>query len=298
MNSYQFTAIEYAIQIIDQDIKQILDLDKISREVGLSKYHLHRLFRSITGKPLMSYVRGRKLSASLKELIDTDLNIIDISNEYQFEHEQSYIRAFKQMFDITPAQYRKSKAEIPIQQKIDTNNLNNVGQGLIIEPRMCMKPRFYIQGIMAEIVHEKNLTDRDTNKLAEKFQDVYLPAVENKVDDEVYIGYVSYTQNPGYSNYYMPSVEVSKLNQVDLPFVTVEIPTNDYAVFRYIGLHSPYDVTFATLRDLYEYINCWKSDTSYMQAAPYHFERMNLRTCSRTYCEMDIYVPIITGKIR
>lgn len=296
MNEKQFEAIEDAVAIIDKDIKQVLDLDSISREVGISKYHLHRLFKSITGKTLMAYVRRRRLSSSLNELINSNLNIIDISNEYHFEHEQSYIRAFKQMFDITPAQYRRLKYELPIEQKIDTYHMRSIGQGLMIEPRMCIRPAFYIQGITDEIVHDKNLVDRDTNKLVEMFQNIYFPQIENKANDHIYIGYVMYTQNPQYSNHYISSIEVTKMNTVEPPFVVREIPTHEYAVFRYVGLHSPYEVTYATLMDLYDYIEKWKADSDYIQADAFHFERMDLETCSENYCEMDIYVPIMIQK--
>jgi AraC family transcriptional regulator len=125
MNDNQFSAIENTIETIEKEIKNFLNLDRLSEEAGISKYHLHRLFKSITEKSLMSYVRDRKLSLSLTDLINTNLNIIDIANEYQFKHEQSYIRAFKQKFNITPAQYRKIQCEMPIEQKIDINYLCN-----------------------------------------------------------------------------------------------------------------------------------------------------------------------------
>lgn len=292
MNKEQFEAIKDAIYIIDKDIKRELDLDSISKKVGISKYHLHRLFKSITGKPLMSYVRGRRLSLSIKELLGTDLKIIDISNEYHFEHEQSYIRAFKQMFHITPAQYRKQKQELPIEQRVDTNFLSSIGQGILVQPRMCLKPGFFIKGLRSQIVHEKNLVDMDTNRQAELFEKEYLPYIDNAVDKNVYIGYTSYTDNHSYSNFYTSSIEVEGTEKTE-PLLTVhKIPTNEYAVFRYIGLHSPYEVTFATLRDLYLYIGQWKLDTSYVQSNPYHFERMDLKVCGKKYCEMDIYVPI------
>lgn len=276
-------------------MRQPLDLEKVSEQVGLSKYYLHRLFKSITGKKLISYVRGRRLSASLKELIDTDLNIIDISSEYQFEHEQSYIRAFREQFHVTPAQYRKNQTEVPIEQKIDVSHLKQIGQGILIEPKMCRRPVFYLQGIQQEIVHQKNKTDRDTNRQAEKFQKVYLPQMKYKKDENIYFGYVIYTSHPEYSNYYVTAVEVQKMCAVDLPLRTYEIPANEYAVFRYVGLHSPYEVTYATLESLYNHIDDWKKNTDYRQAAPYHFERMDLKVCSDSYCEMDIYVPVLAG---
>ena len=124
MNNDQISSIKNTIENIEREIKNDINLDQLSNEVGISKYHLHRLFKSLTDKSLMSYVRGRKLSCSLNDLSNTDLNIIDIANEYHFEHEQSYIRAFKQQFNMTPSQYRKSKCEILIEPKIDINHMH------------------------------------------------------------------------------------------------------------------------------------------------------------------------------
>lgn len=292
MNNDQISAIEEAIQIIDEEIKQPLDLDRLSKKVGISKYHLHHLFKSITGKPLMSYARGRRLSMSITDLINTDLNIIDIASEYQFEHEQSYIRAFKQRFNITPSQYRKSQCEMPIEQKIDTNHLRHIGQGLMIEPQMCIRPEFYVQGIQKEIVHEENLMNKVANKLVEEFQTIYLPLIDNRIDCDTYIGLVLYAGNSEYSNYYVPSVVVTPTNKVVPPFVSYKIPMQEYAVFRYIGLHSPFDISYVTLKALYDFIDEWKIGTAYRQAEPFHFEKINLNTCCKSYCEMDIYIPI------
>lgn len=292
MNEKQISAIRAAVDIIEERLKGNMDLDTLSTEVGISKYHLHHLFKSITGLSLMAYVRGRKLSASAKELISTDLHIIDIANEYQFKHEQSYTRAFRRRFGINPSQYRGSKCELPVEQKVDTNHLSALGQGLVIQPRMCLKPEFYVQGIQKEIVHSENLNTATANQLAREFQRTYLPKMKHVVDDKVYYGLVRYADKPVHSNYYIPSVEVESPKHTEPPYVSYTIPTLEYAVFRYVGLHSPYEITFATLFELYGFLTKWIVQSSFQQAAPFHFEKMNIRTCSKTYCEMDIYVPI------
>jgi len=293
MNNDQISSIENTIETIEREIKNGVNLDQLSNEVGISKYHLHRLFKSITDKSLMSYVRGRKLSRSLNDLINTRLNIIDIANEYQFEHEQSYIRAFKQQFNMTPFQYRKLQCEMPIEPKIDVNHMHYIAQGLVIQPRICIKPQFYIQGIKQEIIHKENLIYHTTNILAEKFLEDYLPIINNKINEDIYIGLVIYSSNPKYSNDYIPAVETTVLNKTEAPFVNYTIPSYEYAVFRYIGFHSPHDISYETLKELYDYImGKWKKSTAYAKSTDYHFERMDLRTCSETYCEMDVYIPI------
>lgn len=293
MNKEQFSAIETAIHIIDDNIKNLSDMDELSKKVGMSKYHLHRLFKAITGKPLMSYVRGRRLSLSISDLLNTKLKIIDIAAEYQFEHEQSYIRAFKQKYNITPSKYRKNSCELLIEQKIDTSCLCNTGQGLVIEPRMCIKPQFLVQGIKKEIVHEENLRDAVANKFAKEFQKEYLPLL-SAINKDLYIGLVRYTGHSDYGNDYIPCTEVTDIKELGPPFAGFTIPAQEYAVFRYIGFHSPYDITYATLLDLYDYIYRWKIYTKYLQLKHFHFERMNLKLCGKSYCEMDIYIPIST----
>jgi len=294
MNSDQISSIENTIENIEREIKNGINLDQLSNEVGISKYHLHRMFKSITDKSLMSYVRGRKLSRSLNDLINTNLNIIDIANEYQFEHEQSYTRAFKQQFNMTPSRYRKLQCEISIEPKIDVNHMHNIAQGLVIQPRICIKPQFYVQGIQKEIIHKENLIYHTTNILAEKFLKDYLPTINNKINEEVYIGLVIYSSNPQYSNDYIPAVETSVINKIKAPFVNYTIPSNQYAVFRYIGFHSPHDITYETLKELYNYImGHWQKSTAYKKLNDYHFERIDLKICSDNYCEMDVYMPIL-----
>jgi AraC family transcriptional regulator len=103
--------IEEAVLYIEENLKDKLSLDDISDRLCISKYHLHRLFRAITGMPLISYVRGRKLTSSLTELMDDKLNIIGIAYEYDFQYEQTYVRAFKQLFKITPSFFRQNQCE-------------------------------------------------------------------------------------------------------------------------------------------------------------------------------------------
>ena len=296
MKDKTINVVKRVIDIIDERATTPIDLDQLADEIGLSKYHLHRLFRSITNKSLMTYVRDRRLSLSITKLLNSDWNIIDIATEYQFGYEPSYIRAFKNKFHVTPAQYRRRQMELPIEQKLDLNMLHDIEEGLVMEPRMCVKPRFCIQGLESEIVHADNLEHMTTNQQAEEVWAKYLPTMKNVINKDIYIGLVRYTEQEEYSNYYVSGTEVQLGTSCKTPIVSYEIEPYEYAVFRYIGMHSPHNITFQSLFDMYRVIDDWKLRTSYCQAAPFHFERMNLRICSEDYCEMDIYIPICLNK--
>lgn len=292
MNSYQINSIENTIEYIEKKLEFPLSSDDISREIGLSKFHLQRLFRALVNDSLISYVRGRRLSVSLHDLLYTDENIIDIALKYQFEYEQSYIRAFQKQFHITPAKYRRLKHELPIVQKIDINTVTAIEQGMILQPKMVIKPHFFVQGIKDEVNHEKNLVEFKTTKMALEFFNKYRSSIENKKNEHVYLAIIEYMPNRHISNYYIPCVETTVLNPEKEPLVSYTIPMQEYAVFKYIGFHAAEEITFKTIVDFYGHIMLWKKNSNYNKEQPYHFERVDLSICSDNYCEMDIYIPI------
>ena len=291
MEKNQVHMINNLIQMIEENIREDLHLDALAEKTGFSKYYVHRLFKALTGQTLMTYVRGRRLSLSLNELINTDLNIIDIALEYRFSHEQSYIRAFKQQFNMTPAQYRRVHCEMPIVEKFDTAHLYEATQGLMTVPRMCIVPEFYLQGIEREIIHDHNYYHQDTNQLIKEWERNYLPYIENKVDELVYFGLVQYNENP-FGRLYAACTQVKVQQKTQEPIKNYAISTHNYASFRYVGMHSPYEISFRTLLELYGRINAWKEEPSYFQTDGFHIERVDLKKCDTDYCEMDIYVPV------
>jgi AraC family transcriptional regulator len=292
LNTYQISLIENIIEYIENNLEFPLTSEDISREAGLSKFHLQRLFKALVNNSLISYVRGRRLSVSIHDLLYTDTNIIDIAIKYQFEYEQSYIRAFEKQFHITPAKYRKARYELPIIQKLDINTITAIEQGMILQPKMVIKPQFYIQGIKEEIFHEHNLVEFTTNKLAMLFKEKYLSLIPNRINEHIYLAIIEYRPKRLISNYYIPCIETTVLNPVEDPFVSYTIPMQEYAVFKYIGFHAPEEITFKTIEDFYSHIMIWKGNSNYKKEQPYHFERIDLSICSDSYCEMDIYIPI------
>lgn len=113
MKDLKETIIE-TVAYIEDNLYNKISLADISLHTGISKYYLHRIFKSLTGESIMEYVQGRKLTSSLNELINTTMRIIDIALEYGFDYEQSYIRAFKKCFGHTPLKIRSDKISLSL----------------------------------------------------------------------------------------------------------------------------------------------------------------------------------------
>lgn len=292
MNVANRKLIENAVLLIENNLKSGLSLDCMADQLCISKYHLHRLFKAITGNPLMAYVRGRKLTSSLYELRKDDLKIIDIACEYHFSYEQSYERAFKQMFGITPSSFRQQNCELPIVPRVDTTLLNDISTGIILPPVYCTKPRFHLAGLKILTNHKENYDTSVANRNALEFYYKRRPELENVINEHIYYGLVIYF-NFYEADYYMPSVEVSIPFENYRDFTCQTIEQSDYAVFRYVGFHSPQELTIKQLVEVYEVIETvWMPKTSFELLHQYHFERMDQRICREDYCEVDLYYPI------
>jgi AraC family transcriptional regulator len=100
--------IENVLVEIEKGIRGGINAGILAQKYTLSESHLRKLFRSAVKQTISSYIRSRKLTASLEDLLESDANIIDIALIYDFDYEQSYIRSFKHKFGSTPSNYRRS----------------------------------------------------------------------------------------------------------------------------------------------------------------------------------------------
>lgn len=292
MNVANRKLIEDAVILIEDNLKTSLSLDEIAEQLCISKFHLHRIFKAITGSPLIAYVRGRKLTSSLLDLLDEKLKIIDIAYEYNFEYEQSYERAFKQLFGLTPSAFRQKNCELPIVPRIDTSLLNDISKGILIAPWYCTKSRFYLAGIKTLINHMENYDTGIANSSALDFYYNHRFQLKNVINEHIYYGLVTY-HDFHIADYYMPSVEVSIPFDSDPVFICQTIERSDYAVFRYVGLHSPEELTMKLLSEIYKAIETiWLPTTSFKPTRQFHFERIDQHMCRKDYCQADIYFPV------
>lgn len=94
---------------ISSNLDENLKLEEISKLAGISKFHFHRLFSIHIGISFYSYIQLQRLKRASYQLVFVkDLKIIDIALNAGFESPESFSRAFKKTFDITPTKFRKS----------------------------------------------------------------------------------------------------------------------------------------------------------------------------------------------
>ena len=104
--------IQMIIDDIDASIRlketDEISLKRLSDKMGYSEFHMSRMFHKLSGMPFRDYVRMRKLAFALDEVKNTRRAFLDIAVDYGFQSQEAFIRAFRNVFSVTPGEYRKN----------------------------------------------------------------------------------------------------------------------------------------------------------------------------------------------
>ena len=105
--------IQRGVDYIETNLGLPIAINAVALEAHMSRWHFQRMFRAMTGDTVKDYIRSRRLTHALDLLLNSNKRIIDIALDADFESQESFTRAFKTAFDVTPAQYRKAGKRHP-----------------------------------------------------------------------------------------------------------------------------------------------------------------------------------------
>lgn len=101
-------SVQEAIDLIEENIRDNIELDKIAKTAAMSLPHLYRLFYSLTGHPIKEYLRKRRISIASEHLKNSNKPFIEIALECGFESQASFSKSFKKIVGVTPKIYKES----------------------------------------------------------------------------------------------------------------------------------------------------------------------------------------------
>lgn len=96
-------------EYIDYNYFQHITLDEITAMSHYNKSYLSSIFKKKTGITIFEYIKNVRLQHSLHDLKTTNRTIVDIALSNGFASIQSFNKLFKKVYQMTPAQYRKTK---------------------------------------------------------------------------------------------------------------------------------------------------------------------------------------------
>ncbi|MAU02087.1 MAG: AraC family transcriptional regulator [Anaerolineaceae bacterium] len=102
-----------------------LSLAELAEKAALSPYHFHRLFRGTIGETPKQYTQRLRLERAAFDLKIRDATILEIALNWGFQAPETFTRAFKRWFGVTPRQYRTSYGRSLHQQHPTNTTLLN-----------------------------------------------------------------------------------------------------------------------------------------------------------------------------
>lgn len=284
--------LDAALNFIEANLDGDLHLDLISAQVNISPYHFHRIFKAVIHETVMEYVRSRRLSEAWREICRTDHRIIDVAVKYQFETQQSFTRAFKSYFGVTPGMARKKRTigKAGGRSAFSVKVLEHIRDKDRTAPNIVTLPYIKLVGVQKFIDLKTNLEEslapKAWSELREKAHQI-----ENQKNQARY-GVQRYPDDFDPLNNifeYIAAVEVETFKSIPEGLIGFELPERHYVVYTYKGEVSP-----ETMTQLYANIyGQWIFNLPYEMYCDFDFEFYGENyNPGQPDSFMSIYIPI------
>jgi AraC family transcriptional regulator len=230
--------IQMGIDYIEAHLDFDFTLGEVAKAAGISQWHFQRIFKALTNETLKTYIRSRRLAKALEKLLVTDARIIDIALEAGFDSQESFTRAFKKAFDMTPNEYRKLGEKSLFLKKVqfDAEYLQHINRNISLEPELYRQKKMLLVGLKTCFYS----VDSEKNNIAEKLPplwDAFLSRMNEiaSVVSGMCYGVVQQTKEKTDQLEYYAAIEVSHLETLPEGMVSLEIPASTYAKFTHKG---------------------------------------------------------------
>jgi AraC family transcriptional regulator len=271
--------IDNALWYVERHFASELTLEAIAEHAGVSPHYLTRAFSAVTGRSLMRYVRGRRLTAAARRLAEGAPDILAVALEAGYGSHEAFTRAFRDQFGVTPemvrARRRTDDLDLvePIKMQQHISNLE--------PPRFENGKTLLIAGIGERYSCESSAgIPAQWQRFMPHFGQV--PGQIGKVaygvafnaDDEGNFDYIC-------------GVEVAGFSGLSPELARVRIPARRYAVFTHRDHISTIRSTMATIWAK------WLPESGHQLADAPHFERYGEEFDSRTGAGgLTVWIPL------
>ncbi|MBP3965400.1 AraC family transcriptional regulator [Paenibacillus lignilyticus] len=289
--------IQKTIDYVEAHVEEELSLSRLAQVARLSDFHFHRVFLSMAGDTVMEYVRKRRLALSAWQVAYSDARLLDIALNFGFQNHETFTRAFKRMFEMTPADYRKQGIKPPAYSKLNVlqRKYNPYLGGIRMNYRIETKPAYKVIGY--ELTTSTN--DGENQRQIPAYWQEYLKngwagRIPNRVhkDNPVELGICHSFDMATGSFKYLIGMEAETFDNVPEDLVCREFGAAEYAVFTTPKV--PSEQFSNSIQSTWGAIfGEWFPHSGYEHSGAAEFELYDYRCHpDQELVEMDIYVPV------
>ena len=176
-----FSKIKEALEYIDNHLDEPMSFKTLAKKFNFSPYYFHRMFSVIVGKTISAHIRDRRLQFACIELANTDNPVTNIGLDCGYDSAQSFSRAFKQIYGLSPSEYRK-QGLTPFVVSVDEMIMkftNRLRGGVYLNPKIIKRDAMIIACTSGD--------GNETGAVWEAFMQLEKDKpLENKVSDNGY----------------------------------------------------------------------------------------------------------------
>jgi AraC family transcriptional regulator len=258
-NERSSSPVQRALWFVESRLSDELTLQGVAEDVCVSPHHLARAFGAATGRSLMNYARGRRLTEAVRRLVDSDASILAVAIDHGYGSHGAFTRAFRDEFGVTPEAFRRNPAQYALRLtepvQMDKSKLIDLDP-----PRFENGERLCIAGFGARYSFEASEGIPDQWR---RFGP-HIGHVPGQLTPQTYG--VAFNFDDAGTFTYVAGVRVPDFSEIPGEFATVVIEPRRYAVFKHsghvIGLH----------RSHYTIMNDWAPKNELAIASAPNFE--------------------------
>jgi AraC family transcriptional regulator len=232
-------ALNQLVEFIEDHLAEQIDVPRLASRVGLTEYHLRRMFSSLAGLPLSEYIRRRRMTVAAADVLG-DGELLDIAVRFGYGSTEAFGRAFRAVHGAGLDEVRRKGGPLRTQQLLRFRL--TVEGNSTMDARIAERPSFRLVGHSARVplIHE-GVNPHIQQHIAS------LPAAEHvrlkALSDTLPAGLLQVSADvdadyaEGSELTYLHGVAISAGTAVPDDLDAIEVPAGTWAAFRAEGAY-------------------------------------------------------------
>ncbi|MEV0674984.1 AraC family transcriptional regulator [Actinosynnema sp. NPDC050436] len=137
-------ALNRLVDLVEEQLGEELDVDRLAKAVGTTGYHLRRMFSSLAGMTLSEYVRRRRMTVAAADVVRGRDDLLGIAVRFGYGSTEAFGRAFRAVHGAGPGEVRRHGGPLRTQPQLRFRL--TVEGSVPVDTRIVERPAFRLIG--------------------------------------------------------------------------------------------------------------------------------------------------------
>jgi AraC family transcriptional regulator len=106
------------VDLVGERLTGEIDVGGLAARSGTTEYHGRRMFSSLAGLPVSEYVRRRRMTVAVADVIAGKDDLLDIAVRYGYGSTEAFGRAFRSVHGAGPGDVRRDGGPLRTQPQL------------------------------------------------------------------------------------------------------------------------------------------------------------------------------------